>query len=136
MSPGKTAWQRISHGFQLSGIFQYYSPLPFNITTGATTVQGTTARPVVNGDFIGRNTGIGFDSFTVNARASRTFALSERVHMTTMVEAFNALNHRNDLMPNGTFGAGLFPSNPLTSFGHATAVADARTLQLGLRFSF
>jgi hypothetical protein len=136
MSPGKTAWQRISHGFQLSGIFQYYSPLPFNVTTGATTVQATTARPIVNGDFIGRNTGIGFDSFTVNARASRTFVLSERVRMTTMVEAFNALNHRNDLMPNGTFGAGIFPSNPLPSFGHATAVADARTLQLGLRFSF
>ena len=27
-------WERISHGFQLTAMLQYYSPLPFNITTG------------------------------------------------------------------------------------------------------
>src|SRR5262249_42876345 len=42
-----TLLERISHGFRLSGMLQYYSALPFNITTGTTTVQGTTARPVV-----------------------------------------------------------------------------------------
>ena len=38
-----------SHGFQLSGMMQYYSALPFNISAGTTTIQGTTARPIVNG---------------------------------------------------------------------------------------
>ena len=34
MEPATTAWQRISHGFQVSGMLQYYSALPFNITSG------------------------------------------------------------------------------------------------------
>ena len=46
-----------------SGMLQYYSPLPLNITSGVTTVQGTAGRPVVNGVFIGRNVGIGNDFF-------------------------------------------------------------------------
>ena len=35
-SPTGTAqhWQRVSHGFQLSGMLQYYSALPLNITPG------------------------------------------------------------------------------------------------------
>ena len=42
----------LSHGFQLSGMLQYYSALPFNITSGVTTIQGTAGRPIVNGAFI------------------------------------------------------------------------------------
>ena len=60
-------------------MLQYYSALPFNITAGTTTIQGTAARPVVNGDFIGRNVGTGNDFFNVSTRISRTFALSERL---------------------------------------------------------
>ena len=32
-------------GVQVTGMVQYYSALPFNITTGTTTIQGTPARP-------------------------------------------------------------------------------------------
>jgi hypothetical protein len=53
-----------------------------------------------------------------------------------MAEGFNALNHRNDLIPNGTFGPGIYPVSPLATFGQATAVGDPRTLQLALRVSF
>ncbi len=35
----------LTHGWQLSGILQYYSRLPFNITTGANTKQATSQRP-------------------------------------------------------------------------------------------
>ena len=136
MGPAHSAWERISHGFQLSGILQYYSPLPFNVVTGANTIQGTTARPTIGGAFIGRNTGIGFDSFTLSARLSRTFALGERLHLEGLVEGFNALNHRNNLIPNGTFGSGSFPFNPVPGFGQATAVGDPRSLQLALRLTF
>jgi hypothetical protein len=136
MGKANTIWERISHGFQLSGILQYYSPLPLNVTTGANTVQGTTARPTVNGAFIGRNTGTGFDFFSLSARLSRTFAIGDRWRLEGMVEAFNALNRRNNLIPNGTFGTGAFPANPLPTFGQPTAVGDPRSLQVALRLTF
>ena len=125
-----------SHGFQLSGMMQYYSALPFNITAGTTTIQGTTARPIVNGDFIGRNVGTGNDFFNLSTRISRSFALSERWRLEAMAESFNALNHRNNLTKNGTFGTGLYPLAPSSTFGQVTAVNDPRSVQLALRLRF
>ena len=136
MAPGRNAWERISHGFRWSGMLQYYSALPVNITTGATTIQGTTARPTINGVFINRNEGIGNDFFSLNTRLSRTFRLTERLRMEGIAEAFNVLNHRNNLTLNGTFGTGVYPVNPSATFGQVTAVNDSRVLQLALRFSF
>jgi hypothetical protein len=131
-----TAWQRISHGFELGGMLQYYSALPLNITSGVTTIQGTAGRPIVNGDFIGRNVGTGNDFFSVNARVSRSFPLSERLRLEGIVEAFNLLNHRNNLTRNANFGAGAYPTNPSPTFGQVTAVNDPRSLQLALRVMF
>jgi hypothetical protein len=125
-----------SHGFQLSGMMQYYSALPFNITAGTTTIQGTTARPIVNGDFIGRNVGTGNDFFNLSTRISRSFALSERLRLEAMAESFNALNHRNNLTKNGTFGTGAYPLAPSSTFGQVTAVNDPRSVQLALRLRF
>ena len=136
MGPARTNWERFSHGFQLTGMLQYYSPLPFNVVTGATTIQGTTARPAANGGYIGRNLGTGFDVFSMNARVSRTFTINERFHLQAIAEGFNTLNHRNNLIPNGTFGSGLYPVAPLPTFGQPTAVSDPRTLQLALRITF
>ncbi len=140
----------LTHGWRLSGVLQYYSPLPFNITTGANTLQQTTARPCVvayfgsiacsegvKGTVIGRNTGVGFDYFTLNPRLSRTFGITERVHLEGIAEAFNVLNHRNDAVPNGTFGSGRFDQTPTNaSFGQATAVNDPRSIQLAARLTF
>jgi hypothetical protein len=125
-----------SHGFQISGMMQYYSALPFNITAGTTTIQGTTARPIVNGDFIGRNVGTGNDFFSLSTRISRSFALSERLRLEAMAESFNALNHRNNLTKNGTFGTGIYPLAPSSTFGQVTAVNDPRSVQLALRLRF
>jgi len=130
------AWERISHGFQLSGMLQYYSALPFNITSGSTTIQGAAARPMVNGVFINRNAGIGNDFFSVSARLSRTFRITERLRMEGIAEAFNVLNHRNNLTLNGTFGSGAYPTNPASTFGQVTAVNDPRIVQLALRLTF
>jgi hypothetical protein len=128
---------QLSHGFQLTGSLQYYSAPPFNVTTGANSIQGTAARPTLpDGSFIGRNTGTGFDFLTVSTRLSRTFGLSEHLRMHAIAEAFNTLNHRNDLIPNGTFGSGLYPVSPAPAFGRAAAVSDPRTLQLALRLTF
>ena len=136
MDRASKPWQRISHGFQLSGMLQYYSALPFNITTGANTIQGTSARPTINGEFINRNAGNGFDFFNVNARLSRTFPFGERLRLDGIAEAFNLLNHVNGVTLNGTFGTGAYPTNPSATFKQITAVGDPRTLQLALRLRF
>ena len=146
MDAAHDRWSRIRNGFLLSGILQYYSALPFNITTGANSIQGTALRPcvpsvancaqVLPGTVIGRNAGIGFDSFTLNARLSRTFRIGERFRLEGIAEAFNALNHRNNLIPNGTFGTGAYPNAPSPAFGRATAVGDPRQVQLAMRLTF
>lgn len=125
-----------ARGFRLSGMLQYYSTLPMNLTTGATTVQGTTGRPMVNGTFIERNAGSGSDFFNVNLRLSRSFKLREGLSLEALAEAFNALNHRNNLVRNGVFGNGVYPSAPSATFGTVTAVNDPRAMQFGLRLRF
>ena len=125
-----------THGFQWTGFLQYYSALPFNIVTGATTLQGTAARPLVNGDYISRNAGAGSDFFSVGSRISRTIALNEHWKLEALAEAFNLLNHRNDLTRNGTFGTGTYPVSPNATFGQITAVNDPRSMQLALRLRF
>ena len=68
-----TIREHLTHGFQLTAMLQYYSPLPFNITTGANTIQGTTARPTIDGAYINRNAGSGFDFFNLSARSEPQF---------------------------------------------------------------
>ena len=91
MTAGKNLWEHLTHGFQLSGMLQYYSSFPLNITSGTNTVQGTAARPLVNGTFIDRNAGVGNDLFSLTARISRVFSLRERVRLEAIAESFNAL---------------------------------------------
>jgi hypothetical protein len=104
--------------------------------TRANTIQGTAARPTINTVFINRNAGTGADFFTLGARVSHTFAVGERYKVEAIAEAFNALNHRNDLTYNGTFGTGAYPGSPSPAFGQVTVVNDARTMQLALRWRF
>jgi len=148
LDPAHSLWQRISHGFQLSGILTYYSPLPFNIVTGATNIQTTTSRPCVGlagnaaactnnvAIMIGRNTGTGFDFFNINTRLSRTFPIGERLHLEAIADIFNILNHPNYEIPNNSFGTGVYPTNPSATFGQPTAVADPREAQFALRLTF
>lgn len=149
--PAASGVDHLTHGWRLGGILQYYSRLPFNVVTGTTTKQGTTQRPcapgysllahagmnpcaeALPGALIGRNSGVGFDFFSVNARLSRIFTLRERFRLEAIAEAFNVLNHRNDMIPNGTFGIGAIP-NP--TFGEATAVGDPRGIQIAGRLTF
>ena len=136
MSKGHTTWQRISHGFQLTAMLQYYSPLPFNITTGANTIQGPVGRPTVNGVFINRNAGSGFDYFNLNARLSRVFQITERLRLEALAEGFNLTNHANGVTLNGVFGTGVYPTIPSSTFKQITAVGDPRAFQLALRVTF
>lgn len=121
---------------QLTTMLQVYSPFPFNITTGANTIQGTPARPTINGVFINRNAGSAFDFFNVNARLSRVFQLMERLRLEAMVEAFNLTNHVNVVTLNGVFGASAYPTTPSPGFKQITAVGDPRGVQFALKLTF
>jgi hypothetical protein len=136
MTPATTVWQRISHGFQVSSLLQSYSALPLNITSGVTTVQATAGRPIVNGAFIGRNSGEGPDFFSMSVRVSRAFAAGRAVRVEGLLEAFNLTNRVNNVTVNANFGAGAYPTNPSSTFGQVTAVGDPRSVQFGLRVKF
>ncbi len=136
LEKANTMWQRFSHGFQLTTSLTAYSPLPFNITSGGATIQGTSARPTINGVFISRNAGEGHSILNLSVRLSRNFALGEHIKLQALAEMFNALNHVNVVTLNGVFGSGVYPTNPSPSFGQITAVNDPRAAQLGLRLSF
>jgi hypothetical protein len=120
---------------QASAILQVYSALPLNVTSGATTVQGTAGRPLVNGQFISRNAGTGGDFVSLGARVSRLFRV-RRVQVEASLEAFNLTNRRNVVARNGTFGTGSYPTSPSAAFNQVTAVGDPRSLQLGIRARF
>jgi hypothetical protein len=112
--------------WMLSYIASYASALPFNIQlpndrNGDTNFND---RPIG----VGRNTGQGFDYQSLDLRLSRTFALTSRVSIEALADAFNVLNRANYQVPN----------NIITSptFGKPTAVNDPRQLQLGMRLLF
>jgi hypothetical protein len=148
MEPAKTTWARISHGFQASAMLQYYSALPFNITSGVTSLQGPTGRPLADGSisvpnfdvtavsFIPRNAGIGSDFFMLNVRVSRQFRVAGEARVELLAEGFNLTNRENGVTRNATFGPDAYPANPVTTFNQITAVGDPRTFQLGVRLRF
>jgi hypothetical protein len=126
-----TGFRRVLDGFQLSYIFSYTSALPFNILTGTDRNFDTNFndRPVG----VGRNTGRGFDSASLDLRLSRKFRFTEHLEMEAIAEGFNLLNRANFQLPNNTFGTG---ATPLATFGRPTAAGDPRQIQFGLRLSF
>jgi hypothetical protein len=141
---------RLWNGWELGGLLQYTSRLPFTLLTGANTLQQTAARPctaafygttacaaVLRGVVVPRNTGQGFAFVRVDARLSRTVNWGERQSLNFAVQSFNLANHRNDLIPNTTFGTGRIDQPSLNpQFGAATAVGDARNLEVGVRYRF
>ena len=115
---------------------QYYSALPFNITSGVTTVQGTTGRPIVNGAFIDRNTGVGPDFFSWSLRLSRAFKVGAQAQIEGLAEVFNLTNRVNVVTLQGNFGAGTYPTNPSSNFGTPLAVGEPRAAQFAVRVRF
>jgi hypothetical protein len=127
---------KLPYRIGLSGVVQAYSSAPFNIISGITTIQGTPARPMVNGTFIERNAGVGSGSFSASAKLNRSFRVSGTVEIEGALEAFNLTNRRNVITRNTTFGSGAYPGNPLPTFGAVTAVGEPRTLQVAVRLRF
>ncbi len=123
-------------GFQLSGMIQTYSAPPFNITSGVTTIQGTAGRPVVDGEYLARNAGVGTAFFLANARVSRLFRFGGRWQFELLAEAFNITDRANVVTRNTNFGAGAYPTNPSPTYNQITAVGEPRSFQFGARVRF
>ena len=130
-SGGDGLWRKSLAGFQLSYIFQYASALPFNVVTGTDRNNDTNVNDRPAG--VGRNTGRGFDSASLDLRLSRRWRTGERAGFEIIAEGFNVLNRANLQLPNNIFGTG---ATPLRSFGLPTAADNSRQLQFGLRLDF
>jgi hypothetical protein len=118
-------------GFQLAWLFTYGSPQPFNIQTGGDRNNDTNVNDRPAG--VGRNTGVGFDSASLDLRLGYRLRFGGRATVEAGVDAFNVLNRTNLLFPNNTIGTG---TTPLPAFGLATAAGDPRQIQFGVRVRF
>ena len=137
MAPAQTLWEKLSHGFQVSSMLQSYSALPFNITSGVTTIQGTAGTADRRRRVHRRAMSASADDFfSLSARLSRSFRIGPSVRLEGVAEAFNLTNRRNDLTRNTNFGSGAYPTNPSPTFNQITAVGDPRTFQFAVRVKF
>ncbi len=157
LKPGSTFAEKVTHGWELGGTLTYYSGFPFNVTNGVTDIQTTSERPclvvaslctsALPGTMISRNAGLGFPSFTINTRLSRTFNLGERFKLQGFAQAFNLVNTRNDLFPSGSLGSTCsYPSLTPTpgnttcvvpsTFGQPTNSADPRSIEFAGKLIF
>lgn len=113
-------------GFELSSLLMYTSSLPYNVQVNFDRNNDTSVNDRPAG--VGRNTGRGFDFFSLDARLSRAFRLGDTCRINTFLESFNSLNRANWSVPNNIAG--------LPTFGKATAAYDPRQIQLGLKMTF
>jgi hypothetical protein len=126
---------------QLGGIASLASGLPYNITTGLTNSGdngGTTDRPVIGNEVIGRNTGRGRPIYDVDPFVERTFTFGrEGMQLNLRAEAFNVFNRPNFVGYSGTWGDGPTPGpgfgQPLLGI---TNQLPSREMQFSAKFIF
>jgi len=154
---GPEHMNRILNGWQLSSIVSLESPHYFTKFAGSD----------VNGDIFGNNDRVGIeprntfrgDSYqSVDMRISRTFAITEKLHLETLAEGFNLLNTVNVRFYNTAYGAADFcpfvaPSNlgavgcpatpsgfregsPNQYYGTPRSMFNPRQIQLAARFTW
>ncbi len=125
----------------LGGIATLASGLPYNIVTGTTNsgdTKATTDRPIINGELVGRDTGVGGAIYNISPFVERDFPIpGTRAHLDLRAEALNATNHANFVGYSGTYGNGNTPGpgfgEPLTG---VTNQLPARELQFSSRLTF
>ena len=137
MAPARDAWEMLSHGFQLSSMLQAYSALPFNITSGVTTIQGT-AGPADRERRVHRAQRRHRQRLLQHEPAPepRVQDCRPRSAIEGLAEVFNLTNRPNNLTRNTNFGPGAYPTNPSPTFSQITAVGDPRTWQFAVRARF
>lgn len=148
---GPTHLNRVVNNWQLATIVTLETPHYFTKFAGFDS----------NGDIFGNNDRVGIeprntfkgDSYqTVDMRVSRVFAITEKLRLEGMAEAFNLLNTLNIHFYNTAYGASDFcpaggpnycPSGPLfregspnPSYGTPRSIFNPRQLQLALRLTW
>ena len=117
-------------GLTASVVFNAWSGLPYNITTGFDNNLDTVANDRPPG--LWRNAGRGPGYFNIDMRLSRRYRLGKREHPPTAewaIDAFNVLNHVNYDNYIGVMTSTQF-------FGRANGSLPSRQLQLSARFGF
>jgi outer membrane receptor protein involved in Fe transport len=128
-------------GWQLSGIVQASSNRPYSVGLVADLNNDTNSN-TDRAPGYGRNTERGEKIVTVDARAAKTFFLTERFQLQLIGEAFNLFNRVNYTGYNRTLYnvGGTLPTavtlTPRPDFGFPRAAADQRIGQLALRLIF
>ena len=115
-------------GFRLGGIVNWWSGIPFNITTGFDDNHDTVANDRPPG--VSRNTGRGPAYADVDTRLAKEFRLQKEGHTQVQfgIDVFNLFNHVTLKNYVGTL------TSPF--FGRANAAYPARQVQLSFRFNF
>lgn len=138
-------------GVSVSGIVTVASGRPFTVLAGAD-LNGdgdggafppdrARRNPSDEASSVGRNSGTTPGQATVDLRVSRRFLIGNRAHIEALFEVFNLFNRTNfaetsNTSPAFIFGTGVYPSQPLPTFGQYTQAAPPRQAQLGLRLGF
>lgn len=157
------SWRGFMRGFTLSPIVEFGSGRPFNILAIGDSngdQQSTNERPSVMPDgtlcatgvdpgclqgifpadgSLGRNMGITHNYFSVDARLTKRFSLTDRVRLDIIAEGFNLFNRFNEAAGNPFYqvvnaydqraDSGKYYSQP-------TAAFDPRQFQFGVRLMF
>ncbi|CAN5398297.1 hypothetical protein BH10ACI2_BH10ACI2_02140 [soil metagenome] len=155
-------FQKFMYGFSFAPIVEISSGRPFNIIAPGDSngdFQSTNERPSVRSDgtlcqtgvdancftnifplnpTLGRNMGLTHNYFTLDARLTRKFRISERVNLDIIAEGFNLFNRFNEAAGNPFY-------NVVNSYGQRagskyysqpTSAFDPRQFQFGAKFSF
>lgn len=141
--------RNLPFGVNFSGIFTFFSPRRYNITTGRdNNGDGVLAdRPNFVPDAVGnaryvdpgtgpnvagnlpRNAGIWLKAYEVlQLRLSKSFTIKDRTKLELMMESFNTLNRANYSGYQGNIRSALF--------GRPNAAYDPRQLQFGAKIDF
>lgn len=114
-------------GIQVSMIFFYHSAYPYDIVLGYDANLDGLPRfdrpPGTN-----RNSGRGYDYYSLDARLSKYISLSDRSRIQVFAEVFNLTNRTNFGTPIGNMRSPLF--------GESVTAGDPRLIQFGLRLDF
>lgn len=117
------------YGFQVSGIVNVWSGLPYNITTGKDDNHDTVFSDRPPG--LWRNAGLAAGYTDVDLRLSKRWRTTQKEHapyFEVAVDAFNIFNHVNFQSYNGVL------SSP--TFGQPNTAFSARQLQVSMRYHF
>ena len=131
-------------GILVSTVVSAASGRPFNIVTNTDfNLNGTLndrarSNPADPATEIGRNTGLTTGTLNVNARLSKRFKLSNDMAIEGIFEVFNLFDRPafSNLTIDNNFGPGVYPTNPVATYGQYTTAGAPRQMQLAARFIF